>query len=43
LEKPNSKLIRPANFLEQDHYYIPGKGYKIVEKDGKKLLVIHLM
>jgi metallophosphoesterase (TIGR00282 family) len=43
LEKVDSKLIRPANFIEQDHYYLPGKGYKIVEKDGKKLLVIHLM
>lgn len=43
LEKVDSKLIRPANFIEQDHYYLPWKGYKIVEKDWKKILVIHLM
>ncbi|QFR39452.1 YmdB family metallophosphoesterase [Candidatus Gracilibacteria bacterium 28_42_T64] len=43
LEKTDSKLIRPANFYEQSYYKIPGKGYKIVEKNGKKLLVIHLI
>ena len=43
LDKENSKLIRPANYLEQEHYHIPGKWYKIIEKEGKKLLVIHLM
>ncbi|MDD5213879.1 MAG: TIGR00282 family metallophosphoesterase [Candidatus Gracilibacteria bacterium] len=43
LDAPNSKLIRPANFYESEHVYFPGKGYKILEKDGKKLLVINLM
>lgn len=43
LETPNSKLIRPANFYESKHVYTPGKGYKILEKNGKKLLVINLM
>ncbi|MCP4522749.1 MAG: YmdB family metallophosphoesterase [Candidatus Gracilibacteria bacterium] len=43
LEKPDSKLIRPANYLDQGYYNIPGKGYKIVKKGGKKILVIHLM
>ncbi|MGE4444468.1 MAG: YmdB family metallophosphoesterase [Candidatus Altimarinota bacterium] len=43
LDKPGSKLIRPANFYENEHIYFPGKGYKIIEKNGKKLLVINLM
>lgn len=43
LEKPNSKLIRPANFYESDLFYIPWKWYKIVEKNWKKILVINLM
>lgn len=43
LDAPDSKLIRPANYQEQDHYYLPWKGYKIVEKNWKKMLVIHLM
>ncbi len=43
LDQKDSKLIRPANYYEQAHYHIPGKWYKIVEKNGKKILVIHLM
>lgn len=43
LDAPDSKLIRAANYIQQDHYHIPGKWYKIVEKNGKKILVIHLM
>lgn len=43
LDQKDSKLIRPANYYQQDHYHIPGKWYKIVEKNGKKILVIHLM
>lgn len=43
LDAPNSKLLRPANFYETEHVYFPGKWYKIVEKNGKKLLVINLM
>lgn len=43
LDKDGSKLIRPMNFFEQDHYHIPGKWYTIVEKNNKKLLVIHIM
>ncbi|MDD2871072.1 MAG: TIGR00282 family metallophosphoesterase [Candidatus Gracilibacteria bacterium] len=43
LDKPDSKLIRCANFIEYGEYTIPGKGYTIVEKNGKKLLVIHIM
>ena len=43
LNKSDSKLIRPLNFYEASEYDIPWKGYKIVEKDGKKILVINLL
>ncbi len=43
LEKDNWILIRPINFYESEHYRIPWRGYKIVEKNWKKLLVIQLM
>jgi len=43
LDKPNSKLIRCANFIEYWEYTIPWKWYKIVENNGKRLLVIHLI
>ena len=43
LDTPGSKLIRPANFFESSYVHIPGKWYKIVEKNGKKLLVVNLM
>lgn len=35
--------IRPANYLEHVNYPIPGRGWRIVEKDGQRLLVINLM
>ena len=35
----NPKIIRPANYSEG----VPGKGYTIVEKDGKKVAVINLI
>ena len=38
-----SILLRPANFYETEEYIIPGKWYKIIEKNWKKLLVIHLL
>lgn len=43
IEKKDSKLIRPANFYETIDYPVFWKGYKIVEKWWKKLLVIHLI
>lgn len=43
LNSDNSKLIRPANFYEQDDYKLPGRWFKIVENNWKKLLVIHLL
>lgn len=43
LEAPDSKLIRPANFYESKHVHIPWKWYKILEKNGKKILVVNLM
>ncbi len=43
IQKPDSKLIRWANYYETQAYKIPGKWYKIVEKNWKRLLVIHLI
>jgi len=43
LGKDESKLLRPMNFFEQDHYDIPGKWYMIIEKNNQKLLIIHIM
>lgn len=39
----NCNLIRPANFYDVEGFPIMWKGYKIVEKNGMKLCVIHLM
>ena len=35
----NPKIIRPANYTEG----LPGRGYTVVEKNGKKFLVINLI
>lgn len=43
LDDNNSKLLRPANLYEHYKYKIPGKWYKIIEKNWKRLLVIHLL
>lgn len=43
ISKDNSKLIRPANFYETPEYNLAWKWYKIIEKNGKKLLVINIM
>jgi metallophosphoesterase (TIGR00282 family) len=43
LEKPDTIQIRPANYFEAPKYPIPGKGWKICEKDGKRLLVVNLI
>ncbi|NCP77265.1 YmdB family metallophosphoesterase [bacterium] len=40
---PLSIQIRPANYSEHQDYPIPGKGWKIIEKNGQKLLVINIM
>ncbi|MDD2907576.1 MAG: TIGR00282 family metallophosphoesterase [Candidatus Gracilibacteria bacterium] len=39
LARKDSRLLRCANFYEED---LAGKGFKVFEKNGKKLLVIHL-
>lgn len=43
LDEDDSKVIRWANFYEHKDYKIPGRWYKIVENNWKKLLVIHLI
>lgn len=40
LEKKDAKLIRPANYLQQD---LPGQGSQIVAVGRKKVLVINLI
>ena len=42
-DKTDCKLIRPANFISSDHYILPWEGYRIIEKNNKKLLVIQLL
>lgn len=43
INREDSILLRPANFYDSTYYKTPWKGYKIVEKQGKRLLVIHLI
>lgn len=43
LDKKDSKLLRPCNFYETPYHYLAWKWYKIIEKNGKKLLVINIM
>ena len=43
LESEKSKLIRPANFYESEDLKLPWKWYKIIEKDWKRILIIHLL
>lgn len=43
LNKDNSKILRCANFQEYWEYKVPWKWYKIIEKNWKRLLVIHLI
>lgn len=40
---PDSIQIRPANYLEHPDYPMPGRGWKIVEKNGQRLLVVNIM
>ncbi len=42
LEKNDSKLIRAANYYETKDFSVFWKWYKILEKNWKKILVIHL-
>lgn len=43
LERPDTIQIRPANYYEAPGYPIPGKGWRICERSGKRLLVINLL
>ncbi|MDP2104272.1 MAG: TIGR00282 family metallophosphoesterase, partial [Candidatus Gracilibacteria bacterium] len=40
---PDSIQIRPANYFAHPDYRVPGRGYRIVEKDGQRILVINIM
>ena len=43
LDAEDSHIIRPGNFFESKYYKLAWKGYKILEKNGQKLLVIHVV
>ncbi|MDD2565877.1 MAG: TIGR00282 family metallophosphoesterase [Candidatus Gracilibacteria bacterium] len=43
INSSDSIQIRPANYFDHPEYPVPGKGYKIIEKNGKKILVINLL
>lgn len=43
LNKSNPKLIRACNYFENEEFKIPWVWYRILEKNDKKLLVIHLI
>lgn len=43
LSVENPKLIRPANYYETEFLDIPGVGYRILEKNWKKICVVHLL
>ncbi len=43
LQKPDSKLLRAANYYEAPEFFIPWVWEKICEKNGKKMLLIHLL
>jgi len=42
-KKDDAILIRPANFRQSQHYNLPGQWYKIIEKNGVRILVIELL
>lgn len=41
--KDDCKLIRPANFVASEHFSLPWDGYRIINKNNKRLLVIQLL
>jgi metallophosphoesterase (TIGR00282 family) len=43
LQKPDTIQIRPANYYDVPGYQIPGKGWRVCEKAGKRLLVVNLL
>ncbi|MDD2516262.1 MAG: TIGR00282 family metallophosphoesterase [Candidatus Gracilibacteria bacterium] len=43
LNNKNGIQIRPLNYFESKHFTAPGKGYKILEKNGKKILIVNLI
>ena len=43
LDADNSPLLRPANLWESSKYVFPWVGHKLLEKNWKKLLIIHLL
>lgn len=42
-DNPASIQIRPENFFVNPFYQVPGRGWKVVEKNGFRILVVNLM
>ena len=40
---PDCKQIRPLNYYSSRHFVVPGKGYKIIEKKGARILIVNLL
>lgn len=43
IDRPDSPQIRALNYFEHPSYPVPGSGYRIIEKNGSKALVVSLL
>lgn len=43
LNQKDPRIIRAANYYETPEFFIPWVGEKIIEKNGKKMLLVHLL
>ncbi len=43
LNQKDARIIRAANYYETKELFIPWVGEKIIEKNGKKMLLVHLL
>lgn len=43
LDAPDTRLVRPANFYESKYARFPGRGELVLEKNGKRILIVNLI
>lgn len=43
MDAPGSRILRPENFFQVPGYHLPGRGWSVVEKNGKRFLVINVV
>ena len=43
MDEPGSRVLRPDNFSRAPGFHLPGRGWCVVEKNGKRLLALNLM